>query len=52
MYRSRMTGTPADDGPPRTPRWVVVLAVAFVAVLLVLLVGALLGAEHGPGLHS
>ena len=52
MYRSRMTGTPADDGPPRTPQWVLVLAAVFVAVLVVLLVGALLVVEHGPGLHS
>ena len=47
-----MTGTPHDDGPPRTPRWVVVLAVAAVALLLLLLIGKLLGVEHGPGLHS
>ena len=42
---------PQPDGPPRTPRWVVVLAVLAAGLLLLVLAGALLGVEHGPGLH-
>lgn len=42
---------PQQQGPPRTPRWVVLLAVMAGAVLVLLLAGALLGVDHGPGLH-
>ncbi|WP_158657596.1 hypothetical protein [Blastococcus saxobsidens] len=43
---------PQHGGPPRTPRWVVALAVVAGLLLLLLLAGALLGVDHGPGLHS
>lgn len=43
---------PPGDGPPGTPRWVLVLTGVAAALVLLLLVGALLGVEHGPGLHS
>lgn len=41
----------AADGPPRMPRWVKVLAVLAAVLVVLLLGGALLGIEHGPGLH-
>ena len=40
------------DGPPRTPRWVVALAVLAAVLLLLLVVSTVQGVEHGPGMHS
>lgn len=39
-------------GPPSTPGWVKALGVVVFVLLVAVLAGALLGGQHGPGLHS
>lgn len=42
-----------DASPPSMPRWVKVSAIVAVVVVLALIaIMALVGGEHGPGLHT
>lgn len=43
-----MMSTPEE----RTPRWVVVLAVVLGLLVVLVLLGLLLGVDHGPGRHA
>jgi len=40
------------DAVPGMPRWVKVIAVVAALVVLVLIIGKLSGADHGPGRHA
>ena len=40
------------DRPPGVPRWVKLSGLAALVVIIVLVVSALSGVEHGPGRHS
>lgn len=43
----------AEAKPPAVPRWVKISGfIALAAILLVVVVMALAGGEHGPGRHS
>lgn len=39
-------------GPPSIPVWVKAMGIVVVVLLVAVLAGALLGVQHGPGLHS
>ncbi len=49
----RPSGEPGAQGrrQPPLPRWVLAFLVVAAALLLFALVSALLGVEHGPGMH-
>lgn len=40
-----------DSGPPATPWWVKAIALVALILLLVVLAVALMGGDHGPGMH-
>jgi hypothetical protein len=42
----------ADAAPPGMPRWVKVFLIVMVLLALALLISALAGIQHGPGLHG
>jgi hypothetical protein len=44
-----MAGPPPDTG---TPRWVKVSGIIALVVVLLVVVGMLIGGEHGPGRHT
>ncbi|HEY0636118.1 MAG TPA: hypothetical protein VGD67_00590 [Pseudonocardiaceae bacterium] len=48
---TRSGGEP-DEAPARTPRWVKVFAIVLGVALLLLVVVALIGGNHGPGRHG
>jgi hypothetical protein len=52
VYRSSVDPREPTARPPGMPRWVKALLVLAALLLLALVVGALLGVEHGPGMHS
>lgn len=46
-------GRPRGETPPGMPRWVKVsLIIALVVVAALIVIMALAGGEHGPGLHT
>jgi hypothetical protein len=47
------TTAPAAAGPPGMPRWLKLLLLGVVVTLVVMvLVGLVMGGEHGPGRHA